>query len=179
MHVRRLYSDFVLEVWAYEAFRLFKDRMVGIDSINRFDNILMSVVRADWSSNIFDSLRGRLASWVCYVHVIHANFANDNNQEAYCCASSLVFLSAHVVEGSQYAVRVCVCSTDSYYVTWGARADLQLPPGAPLPPTGKPIGKLSSGDFETVVEKGLVQYSTYTVHNLYQHAIGSLKSWKS
>ena len=67
MHVRRLYSDFVLEVWAYEAFRLFKDRMVGIDSINRFDNILMSVVRADWSSNIFDSLRGTVASWVCYM----------------------------------------------------------------------------------------------------------------
>ena len=51
-------SDFVLEVWAYEALRLFKDRMVGVDSINRFDNILQSVVRADWSSNVFDSLRG-------------------------------------------------------------------------------------------------------------------------
>ena len=108
-----------------------------------------------------------MSTVTCLLHVIHANFANDNNQETYPCASSSVFLSAHVVECSQYAVRVCVCFTDSYYVTWGARADLQLPPGAPLPPTGKPIGKLSSGDFETVVEKGLVQYSTYTVHNLY------------
>ena len=168
MHVRRLYSDFVLEVWAYEAFRLFKDRMVGIDSINRFDNILMSVVRADWSSNIFDSLRGRLASWVCYMHAQFMQMSQmiTIKRHVYPCGSSSVFLSVHVVEGSQYAVRVCVCSTDSYYVTWGARADLQLPPGAPLPPTGKPIGKLSSGDFETVVEKGLVQYSTYTVHNL-------------
>ena len=53
-------SDFVLEVWAYEAFRLFRDRMVGMDSINRFDNILITVVRSDWSSNIFDGLRGEL-----------------------------------------------------------------------------------------------------------------------
>lgn len=51
--------------------------------------------------------------------------------------------------------------TDSYYVTWGARADLQLPPGAPLPPTGKPLGKLKAKDFQSVVEKGVVQFSEF------------------
>ena len=58
---------------------------------------------------------------------------------------------------------------DSYYVTWGARADLQLPPGAPLPPTGKPLGKLKASDFQTVVEKGVVQFSESQWKQRHQH----------
>ena len=50
----------MLEVWAYEAFRLFRDRMVGADSINRFDNIVLSIVRSDWSANLVDVLRGSI-----------------------------------------------------------------------------------------------------------------------
>lgn len=46
-------------------------------------------------------------------------------------------------------------------MTWGARADAQAAPGAPLPPHGKPLGKLGYKDFEAVVEKGLLQYSEY------------------
>lgn len=51
-------SEYVVEVWAYEASRLFRDRLVDADSVNRFDNILLSVARGDWSVNIFDNLQG-------------------------------------------------------------------------------------------------------------------------
>ena len=53
----------------------------------------------------------------------------------------------------------------SYYVTWGARADASAPsavPGAPLPTHGKPLGKLDSDDLNTVIEKGLLQYSEWS-----------------
>lgn len=49
-------SDHVLEIFAYEARRLFRDRIVGQDGENKFDNVLMNVVRSDWSANIFDDL---------------------------------------------------------------------------------------------------------------------------
>jgi hypothetical protein len=51
-------SDTVLEIWAYEARRLFRDRIVGHDSQAKFDKLLYSVVRADWSANIFDEMDG-------------------------------------------------------------------------------------------------------------------------
>ncbi len=57
------------------------------------------------------------------------------------------------------ALVVGCCIAGSYYVTWGARADLQTAPGAPLPPFGKCLGKLNSDDLKTVIQKGLVQYS--------------------
>ncbi|KAI0210442.1 Cytoplasmic dynein 2 heavy chain 1 [Lamellibrachia satsuma] len=101
-------SDQVLEVWAYEANRLFRDKLVSQDSMRRFDNILQSVIQAEWSSRALDKLLG------------------------------------------------------SYYVTWGARADASAPssvPGAPLPAHGKPLGKLNTDDLNTVIEKGLLQYS--------------------
>ena len=47
-------------------------------------------------------------------------------------------------------------------MTWGARADASAPssvPGAPLPAHGKPLGKLNTDDLNTVIEKGLLQYS--------------------
>ena len=47
-------------------------------------------------------------------------------------------------------------------MTWGARSDTGAPastPGAPLPPHGRPLGRLSEEDFQAVVEKGLLQYS--------------------
>ncbi|XP_041357041.1 cytoplasmic dynein 2 heavy chain 1-like isoform X2 [Gigantopelta aegis] len=49
-------SDHLLEIWAYEARRLFRDRIVGSEAQNRFDNLLMSVIRADWSCNIFENI---------------------------------------------------------------------------------------------------------------------------
>ncbi|CAL1541204.1 unnamed protein product [Lymnaea stagnalis] len=101
-------DDTVLEIWAYEARRLFRDRIVGQDNRSKFDNMLQSVVRSDWSANIFDNL--------------------DN----------------------------------TFFVTWGARADSGAPAvgaGAPLPPHGKPLGKLSEEDLKAVVEKGIRFYS--------------------
>ena len=49
-------SEHVLEVWCYEAYRLFRDRLVGADARNRFDNIMATVVRSEWSANVFDNL---------------------------------------------------------------------------------------------------------------------------
>ena len=46
----------MLEVWCYEAYRLFRDRLVGADARNRFDNIMATVVRSEWSANVFDNL---------------------------------------------------------------------------------------------------------------------------
>ena len=53
-------SDHLLEIWAYEARRLFRDRLVGQDGVNKFDNILMNVLRGDWSANIFDELDSKI-----------------------------------------------------------------------------------------------------------------------
>ena len=55
---------------------------------------------------------------------------------------------------------------DGFYVTWGARADANAPAsgvGAPLPPCGKAMGKLSTEDFTAVVEKGLLNFSEYLI----------------
>ena len=49
-------------------------------------------------------------------------------------------------------------------MTWGAKVDPTAPsavPGAPLPPGGKPLGKLSSDDLKSVIDKGMLQYSKY------------------
>ena len=51
-------SDNLLEVWTYEACRLFKDRLVGNDAQEKFDQLLEKVLRADWSSNASSALRG-------------------------------------------------------------------------------------------------------------------------
>ncbi len=53
-------SDHVLEVWTYEAYRLFRDRLVGTDALNKFDNILATVVRSEWNANVFDTIAGAL-----------------------------------------------------------------------------------------------------------------------
>lgn len=47
-------------------------------------------------------------------------------------------------------------------MTWGARHEDGGPAvaaGAPLPPTGKPLGKLNTDDLTAVVERGLKLYS--------------------
>lgn len=42
----------LLEMWAYEACRLFRDRLVGEDAQEKFDSILTSVVRSVWSVDL-------------------------------------------------------------------------------------------------------------------------------
>ncbi|TMW62553.1 hypothetical protein Poli38472_005171 [Pythium oligandrum] len=57
----------VLDVVTYEARRLFRDRLVDIDSINKFDGILNSVLKQQWRHNsklqdaFFSSLHTRKA----------------------------------------------------------------------------------------------------------------------
>ncbi|XP_062407923.1 dynein cytoplasmic 2 heavy chain 1 [Sardina pilchardus] len=49
-------ADTVLEIVAYEARRLFRDRIVTAKDLHAFDNILMSVIRGDWGSDVLDSM---------------------------------------------------------------------------------------------------------------------------
>ncbi|XP_072467338.1 cytoplasmic dynein 2 heavy chain 1 isoform X1 [Notamacropus eugenii] len=98
--------DYVLEIVAYEARRLFRDKIVGAKELHLFDGILTSVFQGDWGSDILDNM------------------------------------------------------ADSFYVTWGARHDARArtAPGQPLPPHGKPLGKLNSADLRDVIKKGIIHY---------------------
>uniref|UniRef100_W5MJK1 Cytoplasmic dynein 2 heavy chain 1 n=1 Tax=Lepisosteus oculatus TaxID=7918 RepID=W5MJK1_LEPOC len=49
-------TDHVLEIIAYEARRLFRDRLVTAKDISTFDNILQSVIRGDWGSDILENM---------------------------------------------------------------------------------------------------------------------------
>lgn len=51
-------TDSVLEVVAYEARRLFRDRLVSSKDIHTFDNILSSIIRGDWASDALDNMTG-------------------------------------------------------------------------------------------------------------------------
>lgn len=44
-----------------------------------------------------------------------------------------------------------------------AGVELSLSPGAPLPPFGKPLGKLEQQDWASMVEKGMVQFGMFTL----------------
>ncbi|KAF4008811.1 hypothetical protein G4228_000485 [Cervus hanglu yarkandensis] len=98
--------DYVLEIVAYEARRLFRDKIVGAKELHLFDSILTSVLQGDWGSDVLDNM------------------------------------------------------ADNFYVTWGARhnSGTRSVPGQPLPPHGKPLGKLNSSDLKDVIKKGLIHY---------------------
>uniref|UniRef100_A0A673Y6D4 Dynein cytoplasmic 2 heavy chain 1 n=1 Tax=Salmo trutta TaxID=8032 RepID=A0A673Y6D4_SALTR len=54
----------LLEVVAYEAKRLFRDRLVSSKDIHSFDNILSSVIRGDWGSDALDNMTdGFYVTW--------------------------------------------------------------------------------------------------------------------
>ncbi|EMP37963.1 Cytoplasmic dynein 2 heavy chain 1 [Chelonia mydas] len=48
--------DYVLEIVAYEARRLFRDKIVGAKELLIFDNILMKVFQGDWGSDILENM---------------------------------------------------------------------------------------------------------------------------
>ncbi|XP_019521077.1 PREDICTED: cytoplasmic dynein 2 heavy chain 1 [Hipposideros armiger] len=48
--------DYVLEIVAYEARRLFRDKIVGAKELHLFDSILTSVFQGDWGSDILDNM---------------------------------------------------------------------------------------------------------------------------
>ncbi|XP_059389920.1 dynein cytoplasmic 2 heavy chain 1 isoform X1 [Carassius carassius] len=95
--------DSVLEVVAYEARRLFRDRIVSSKDLNVFENILSSVIRGDWGSDALDNM------------------------------------------------------TDTYFVTLAASHEGRSP-GQPLPPHGKPLGRLNAADLTEIIHKGIVLY---------------------
>ncbi|KAM4699205.1 cytoplasmic dynein 2 heavy chain 1 [Discoglossus pictus] len=49
-------QEYVLEIVAYEARRLFRDRIVTPKELNVFDNILMSVLQGDWGTDVLENL---------------------------------------------------------------------------------------------------------------------------
>ena len=49
----------VMTIWAYEANRLFRDRLVSEDTCTKFDNILVTIIRNDWSVNVIDALASK------------------------------------------------------------------------------------------------------------------------
>ncbi|XP_034460809.1 cytoplasmic dynein 2 heavy chain 1 isoform X1 [Hippoglossus hippoglossus] len=57
-------TDSVLEVVAYEARRLFRDRLVSSKDLHTFDNILSSIIRGDWGSDALDNMtEGFYVTW--------------------------------------------------------------------------------------------------------------------
>ena len=48
-------ADALIKVWAYQAKRLFGDRLVGKESREKFDSMLVSVARNDWSVALDDA----------------------------------------------------------------------------------------------------------------------------
>lgn len=52
--------DYVLEIVAYEARRLFRDKIVGAKELHLFDSILISVFQGDWGSDILDNMAGNI-----------------------------------------------------------------------------------------------------------------------
>jgi len=51
-------AESLLEIWTYEACRLFKDRLVGNDAQDKFDQLIDKTLKTDWSSNALGSLKG-------------------------------------------------------------------------------------------------------------------------
>uniref|UniRef100_A0A8C3BC42 Cytoplasmic dynein 2 heavy chain 1 n=1 Tax=Cairina moschata TaxID=8855 RepID=A0A8C3BC42_CAIMO len=49
-------ADYVLEIVAYEACRLFRDKLVGMKDLHVFDNVLMKVFQSDWGSDVLDNM---------------------------------------------------------------------------------------------------------------------------
>ncbi|XP_072706738.1 cytoplasmic dynein 2 heavy chain 1 isoform X3 [Ciconia boyciana] len=48
--------DYVLEIVAYEARRLFRDKIVGMKELHVFDNVLMKVFQGDWGLDVLDNV---------------------------------------------------------------------------------------------------------------------------
>ncbi|CAF1013145.1 unnamed protein product, partial [Didymodactylos carnosus] len=58
-------ADSILEVWTYEACRLFKDRLVGNEARAKFDQLIEHILRSDWSSNALSALNDTYyVSWL-------------------------------------------------------------------------------------------------------------------
>lgn len=52
----------MLEIVAYEARRLFRDKIVGAKELHLFDSILTSVFQGDWGSDVLDNMAGNIVT---------------------------------------------------------------------------------------------------------------------
>ncbi len=53
-------TETVLKIWAYEASRQFRDKLVGNDAQSRFDSILGGALQSDWNAgHLLQDLGGR------------------------------------------------------------------------------------------------------------------------
>lgn len=59
------------------------------------------------------------------------------------------------IRNNTYEEKLSFICTDNFYVTWGAQhnSGTRSVPGQPLPPHGKPLGKLNSSDLKDVIKK--------------------------
>ena len=48
--------SYVLEAWAYEACRLFRDKLVSTEDVEKFDSILRNVLYSEWNSKAAENL---------------------------------------------------------------------------------------------------------------------------
>lgn len=65
-------AEHVLEIVAYEACRLFRDKIVGRKDLHVFDNILMKVFQSDWGSDFLDNMEGK-AFEAYYINLKYLN----------------------------------------------------------------------------------------------------------
>ena len=56
-------AEALLKVWAYHAKRLFGDRLVGKESREKFDSMLISTARNDWSVSLDDFGNSYYVTW--------------------------------------------------------------------------------------------------------------------
>uniref|UniRef100_A0A665UBA6 Dynein cytoplasmic 2 heavy chain 1 n=1 Tax=Echeneis naucrates TaxID=173247 RepID=A0A665UBA6_ECHNA len=64
VHLYEQVLDSVLEVVAYEARRLFRDRLVSSKDLHTFDNILSSIIHEDWGSDVTNNMTdGFYVTW--------------------------------------------------------------------------------------------------------------------
>ena len=61
----------LLEAWSYEAARLFKDRLVGSNAQEKFDQLIDDTLKTDWSSTALNSIKGNLVSDTINLHRIN------------------------------------------------------------------------------------------------------------
>lgn len=131
--------DFVLEVLAYEACRLFRDRIVGMKELQVFDNILSKVFQGDWGSDVLDNMAGKP------FEAYHTNLK-------YLFRKCLAKLDSIWVEHLKFQI-FPFFFTDAFYVTWGACQEAFIRPGQALPAHGRPLGRLNSTDLKDVIQK--------------------------
>ena len=117
-------------------------------------------INGNANANIKNGFRPILCICVCVSIDTMVNYDNDVDANTNVkCEHTLKHALAIRIVLSRFRVENVLNSAANFYVTWGARADLQTAPGAPLPPFGKAMGKLANDDLKAVIEKGLVQYS--------------------